>query len=105
MSGGLYDYQDTYLKNEIFGLAREKGNIFEDIEITELIYDVFELIEIFDWYKSGDTDKEDYLEAKALFKAKWFTDPNDRVQEIIDKAVGNLKDELYETFRIKGEKK
>lgn len=105
MSGGLYDYHDTYLKSEIFGWEKEKGNVFEDIEITELIYDVFELIHSFDWYKSGDTDREDYLEAKALFKAKWFTDPNERVQEIVDKAIRNLKDELYETFGIEGEDK
>lgn len=101
MSGGLFDYRDLSLKNEIFGLNKEKGNVFEDKEITELIYDVFNLIHEFDWYQSGDTGEEDYLKAKNDFKEKWFETPAEmRVQKIIDNSIEELKEELYKTFNV-----
>ena len=101
MSGGLFDYKDLNLKDEIFGWNREKGNVFEDKEITELIYDVFGLIHEFDWYQSGDTDEGDYFEAKRNFKEKWFETPAEiRVQKIIDNSVEELREELYKTFDV-----
>lgn len=106
MSGGLYDYRDLDLKNEIFGWNREKGNVFEDKEITELIYDVFGLIHEFDWYQSGDTDEEDYLIAKKNFKEKWFETPAEmRIQNIIDNSIEELREELYKTYGIERKKK
>lgn len=73
MSGGHFDYLDQRAKNEIFGyFGEEKENVFEDREISELIWDVFELIHDFDYYKSSDTCKETYLKKKAAFKKKWF---------------------------------
>lgn len=104
MSGGRFDYKDFELKDEIFGWVEDLNripNVFEDREISELIWDVFELIHDFDWYKSGDTNEEDYLKAKNEFKDKWFKrDSAERMKEITDAALIELKEDLYKTFGI-----
>ena len=102
MSGGRFNYQDMTLRDEIFGYASrdEIHNVFEDREITELIYDVFDLIHAYDWYASGDTSKVTYLEAKAEFKKKWLDNRGVRVKRIVDDAIESVKKELYETYGL-----
>lgn len=75
--------------------------MFEDVEISELVWDILNLIHDFDWYTSGDTRWETYLEAKAAFKKKWLDNRGVRVRRIVDEALQRTKDELYETFNIK----
>lgn len=104
MSGGLWDYRDSGLKGEIFGWCDEWHNALEDREISELVWDVLELLHDYDWYKSGDTGKKDYLKAKKEFKKKWFGGNRGlRVQRIVDDALAETKAELYETFGIEEE--
>ena len=98
MSGGRFDYKDSSLKSEIYGWTDDPSNVFEDREISELVWDVLDLIHDFDWYASGDTGKEDYLKAKAEFKKKWFSNRGVRVRRIVDDAIQQCKTELYETF-------
>ena len=98
MSGGRFDYKDSSLKNEIYGWTDKPINVFEDREISELVWDVLDLIHDFDWYASGDTCKETYLKAKADFKKKWFSNRGVRVRRIVDDAIQQCKTELYETF-------
>lgn len=98
MSGGRFEYADSRLKNEIFGWSDEPHNAFEDREISELVWDVLTLIHDYDWYVSGDTCKETYLKAKATFKKKWFSNRGVRVRSIVDEAIKQCKNELYETF-------
>lgn len=103
MSGGVFDYRDSSLQNEIFGWISDGDtipNVFEDREISELIYDVFSLIHDFDWYKSGDSEKEDYIKAKTKFKHKWLNNRGVRVNHIVNQAIENLRQELYETYGI-----
>lgn len=100
MSGGRFDYADSRLKNEIFAYHDEPYNVFEDREISELVWDVLTLIHDYDWYASGDTCKDTYLKKKAAFKKKWFSNSGVRVRRIVDDAVDELKRELYETFSI-----
>lgn len=100
MSGGRFDYVDSRLKDEIFGWTDVPGNVFEDREISELVWDVLDLIHDFDWYASGDTCKETYLKAKQEFKKKWFSNRGVRVRRIVDDALKRCKDELYETFAL-----
>ena len=100
MSGGHFEYLDSQLKGEIFGWDDRFRNIFEDREISELVWDVLNLIHDFDWYKSGDTCKETYLKSKAEFKKKWFSNRGVRVRRIVDEALKQVKDELYETFSL-----
>ena len=99
MSGGRFEYADMTAKNMIFDYDK-CTNVFEDREISELVWDVFDLIHQFDWYKSGDTDKSDYLKAKRAFKKKWFENRGIRARRIIDEAVAELKRELYETYDL-----
>ena len=103
MSGGVFDYVDLDLRDKIFGYRYEKEkipNVFEDREISEIIFDILNLIHEFDWYKSGDTGKEKYLNKKSEFKKKWLNNRGVRVRNVIDKAIKELKDELYETYEI-----
>ena len=100
MSGGHFDYIDNRLKDEIFGWTDSPSNVFEDREISELVWDVLNLIHDFDWYASGDTRKETYLKAKAEFKKKWMSNRGVRVRRIVDEAIQRTKNELYETFGL-----
>ena len=100
MSGGRFCYIDSQLKREIFGYGYKPSNVFEDREISELVWDVLDLIHDYDWYASGDTCKETYLEAKAEFKKKWLNHRGVRVRRIVDEALQQCKDELYETFGL-----
>ena len=97
MSGGRFCYVDSQLKSEIFGWADKPRNVFEDREISELVWDVLDLIHEYDWYESGDTGKDDYLKVKRKFKNKWFGDSSKRQKKIIDEAIADLKKELAET--------
>ena len=56
------------------------------------------MIHDFDWYKSGDNCKETYLKAKEKFKKKWFSNRGVRIRRIVDDAIQECKNELYETF-------
>lgn len=103
MSGGHFEYKDSYLKDEIFNYSNECWNALEDREISELVWDILTLIRAFDWYKSGDTRKETYLKAKDEFKKKWFSNRGVRVRRIVDDALKEMKLDLYETFGIKPE--
>ena len=100
MSGGRFEYIDSQLKNIIFGWSDRPRNVFEDREISELVWDVLDLIHDYDWYVSGDTCKETYLKAKETFKKKWFNNRGVRVRRIVDEALKECKDELYETFKL-----
>ena len=115
MSGGYFVYINDYMKTDIFGYEfnadygedafknQNVPNVFEDREISELIADIFDLIHSFDWYRSGDTSKDTYLKDKKMFKNKWLSNRGVRVRTIVDNAIDNLKEELYETYGINGE--
>ena len=99
MSGGRFNYLDSQLKSEIFGWTDRPRNVFEDKEISELTWDLLDLIHVFDWYESGDTGEESYLKAKREFKKKWLSkDDQERRRAIIDGALADVKEELYKTF-------
>lgn len=87
--------------SEIFGWTDRPTNVFEDLEISELVWDVFNLIHDYDWYSSGDTCEETYLKQKAAFKEKWFkSSRKDRIKKIIDSTLEDAKKELYKTFGL-----
>lgn len=100
MSGGRFGYRDMALKGEVFGYGDSLENVFEDREISELVWDILDLIHEYDWYSCGDAGKADYLKAKSEFKRKWFNNRGARVRRIVDEAVQQCKAELYETFGI-----
>ena len=101
MSGGHFEYQDFTLKNVMFGYGDTWSNVMEDREVSELAWDLLNLIHDYDWYASGDTCKETYLKAKTEFKRKWFGGNRGvRVRRIVDDAIAEAKAELYETFGL-----
>lgn len=98
MSGGHFNYTDSALKNEMFGWTDKPHNVLEDRELSELAWDLLNVIHAYDWYASADTCKETYLKAKNEFKKKWLSNRGVNVRRIVDEAVTELKAELYETF-------
>lgn len=103
MSGGRFNYMDLNLRDEIFGWSDKWHNVFEDREISELVWDILALIHDYDWYVSCDTCKDTYLKAKAEFKRKWLSDRGVAVKRTIDTAIEELRAELYETYGIEGD--
>ena len=99
MSGGYFDYKDFALKNQIFDFhGKDRKTALGDREISELTWDLLDLIHEYDWYASGDTSEEEYLQAKKVFKAKWLSSHDERHKRMIDEAVEELRTELYKTF-------
>lgn len=106
MSGGYFEYADQRAKNEIFGYLGDepKKNVFEDEEISDLIWDVFQLIHDYDWYKSGDTCEESYIKKKSEFKQKWFkTSRNERLKGYVDKRLEDVRKEFYGLLGVENE--
>ncbi len=108
MSGGRFNYINDDLFREIYGWSAEYEryvpDVFEDLEISNLIHDVFKLIHDYDWYVSGDTCEETYIQAKTAFKEKWLNNRELRVQRIVDEAIAKTKDDLYRTYNITEER-
>lgn len=102
MSGGRFDYADSRLKHEMFGWSDKPYNVLEDRELSELTWDLLEVIHKYDWYASGDTGKDSYLKAKAEFKKKWLSNRGVAVRRIVDTAIDELRQELYETYGFAG---
>ena len=103
MSGGYFNYRDATLREEIYGWSDTWHNVFEDREISELVWDILNLIHDYDYYASGDTAKDTYLKAKADFKNKWFDNRDVVVKRIVDTAIEEVKAELYETYGIESD--
>ena len=103
MSGGYFNYRDATLREEIYGWSDTWHNVFEDREISELVWDILNLIHDYDYYVSGDTAKDTYLKAKADFKNKWFDNRDVVVKRIVDTAIEEVKAELYETYGIESD--
>ena len=101
MSGGRFNYMDSVLKDEIFGFSDKATNRFDDWEISKLVWDVLELLHDWDWFASGDTGEEYWLEAKTAFKTKWFKTPRrDRLKKIIDETAEEYKQAMYKMIGV-----
>lgn len=104
MIGGMFYGSDTTVKNILFRWSDEPINVFEDEVISELVWDVFDLIQSLDYYKSCDMSKDAYLKDKAAFKKKWLGKSKGSVaRKTVNGSIENLRQELYETFGLKGE--
>ena len=96
MSGGKFGYYNKYLKDEMFVHSDRPNNVMEDDEISELVWDVLNLIHDLDYYQSGDTCRETYIESKKEFKKKWFGNRSERLEQIVDKKIEQLREEVKE---------
>ena len=102
MSGGYFEGINDRLQLEIYGFANNPGNVFEDREISDLIWDVLYLIHYFDLYKCDDTCRDTYLKQKEAFKKKWFGGNRGlRIRQTIDTVLEEARRELYETYGLK----
>ena len=96
MSGGRFNYADGNLKSEMFGYGDKPINVMEDDEVSELVWDVLNLIHDLDYYQSGDTCRETYIESKKEFKKKWLGNRKTRIEKIVDKKIEHLREEVKE---------
>ena len=117
MSGGRWNYMQSTLANEVFdwrlsvdygedGRAQSKYarklDPMGDRDISELVWDVFCLLQSRDWNLSGDTCNETYYKDVKAFKEKWFKRTNADVlasykDDLMDFA-NQLADELSGKF-------
>lgn len=109
MSGGSHNYEYSSLAMSLdipsghYGYIREdneeyeyvrKTNPMEDIELSELMYDVSCLLHSLEWYQSADTDEECYRKDVDTFKKKWFDTPRtDRLEKMIEAIFEKSKQE------------
>lgn len=100
MSGGHFNYMDSSLKIEIFGFTDKVHNVFGDRELSELTWDLLNLLHDYDWFVSGDTGEESWRKAKKEFKEKWFNNREAQIHRIINEAINSLRQELYDTFQV-----
>ena len=96
MSGGRFGYYNKYLKDEMFAYDDRPNNVMEDDEISELVWDVLELIRVFDYYCCKDTGRDTYIKRKNEFKKKWFGNRSERLEQIVDKKIDQLREEVKE---------
>ena len=92
MSGGHWDYKNDMLMNEIFGWnsdGKHVPDVLDDRIMSNITYDIFEILHEYDWYISGDTGEEDYRASVKAFKAKWLKNPERTYKSIIDNEIGN----------------
>jgi len=116
MSGGRFGYRQSDLSYELYGYGLdlsygEKGfkqsekaaqiNPFNDVELSELFWDMLCLVQSLDYYKSGDNGKHVYQEDKQYFKNKWFniTD-KERIKRIATHCLNEAKDNISESLGI-----
>ena len=88
-----FDYRDAQFKNDVFGYSwSDEGwngrDVLEDRELSEMLFDLLNLMHDFDWYKSADTGEEDYLKEKAEKK-----EAADREAELAAEAAAKQAEE------------
>ncbi len=99
MSGGSYSYIYSTLLNEC-------ENAMYDAEMNDMIKDLAEVLHDLEWWQSGDSSKEKYIETLAKFKAKWFEgDRVERLKGYIDEQVAIVRGNLYSLIGIKEDEK
>lgn len=87
MSGGSYDY--------IYCKVREASEYAQDVEISELLYDLADLLHDEEWWQSADKSKDEYLQSLKAFKDKWFkSSREERLKQYIDRRIQEVKEEL-----------
>lgn len=82
----MFEHQDEILRLALYKYSDAPCNVFEDWEISEMVWDVLDLIHYLDLYKSGDIDETKYLKAKSKFKETWFGDTVN-IDDIREKVI------------------
>lgn len=93
MSGGAMDYVCWTLEGNASGKL-------EDKELEAMLKDFVNLLHDCEWYHSGDIGEDDYFETVRKFKKKWFGKRDERLQEIIETSIEELKQELTRMIKV-----
>ena len=105
MSGGRFDYEDSRLY-DWSRQVRDDGNLL----LADLLHDLGDLLHEYDLWKSGDTDRDDWLKAWADWQKKWMTgNPTeltmdsirDSVRLMVWESLGKPADDEYERISEK----
>lgn len=109
MSGGRFSYADSTLMNEMFNVGwgesdekytDELGDPMGDRELSELVFDVLNLIHDRDWFASGDTEEKDYNKSVRKFRKKWFDTPReDRLKSIVERMCEENRKECLKLLK------
>lgn len=115
MSGGRFNYKQYSIAEEVYGYdmyldygddgfsksrLAAKRNPFEDVEMSEMFWDMLCVLHSLDWYQSGDNCESTYRDDVEYFKKKWFgKTEEDRVKTIVDNAILNMKEDIATAFR------
>ena len=94
MSGGSLDYIYCQIENIAYRIP--------DREIRMMTFDFASMLHDLEWYLSTGYEKDDWQKACDEFKKKWFGNRDERLKQIIDDAVQELRTELIEMI---GDKK
>lgn len=119
MSGGHLEWTHERLAQELFGWGMsinygERGfkqsveagrkNPLEDRELSKLCWDLLCVLYSFDYYKSGDTDEEDYRSDVEYFKNKWLKPGRKATaKRLVDEEVERLREELYQELGVRSD--
>lgn len=76
--------------------VEEAAKYIPDREIRSMAFDFSHLMYECERFLDGDITKEDWNKSLSDFKNKWFGKRNERLAQIIDAAVGELRDELLD---------
>lgn len=76
--------------------VEDAAKYIPDREIRSMAFDFSNLMYECERFLDGNITKEDWQKALATFKNKWFGKRNERLAQIIDAAVGELRDELLD---------
>ena len=105
MSGGHFDYADSRLY-EWSEKVRWDGNPL----FAVLLHDLGDLMHEYDWWKSGDTGREDWLKAWEAWQKKWMNGNlselavdsiKDSVRQMIWESLGKPADDEYKRIEEK----
>lgn len=97
MSGGSYNYIYSRLQDEC-------ENRMYDAEMNDLIKDLCVVLHDLEWWQSGDTCEETYVESLQKFKQKWFKgNRQEQLKCYIDEQVGIVRSQLYNLIGVENE--
>ncbi len=87
MSGGSYDYtcfrvKETY-ENKMF-----------DVELNEMIVDLYQVLHDLEWWKSCDIGEEQYRKTVQVFKDKWFGERDKNLRGLVVQEFDKFRESI-----------
>ena len=102
---GCYEhYSSNYSREDYLANLKtvRKNNPFDDVVISELVYDVLCLVHSKDYAESGDTTDDQYEDDVKAFKDKWFGGRfrKEYAKELFDERLEATKNDVYRALGI-----